>query len=106
MAREADPVRRFAGELTLYYSDKHQSYYGTAGSTLHDPLTVAALVRPELLTTRPALVQVELAGSLSRGKTVPDFLGTSDSRGKPNAEVALDADGAGFLELITARIGG
>jgi purine nucleosidase len=106
MAAEADPLRRFVGRLTLFYAQSHKAYYGTEGSTLHDPLTVASLLEPGLLETRPALVRVELGGSLSRGRTVADLLGTSESQGEPNAEVALAADSARFLELVQARIGG
>jgi inosine-uridine nucleoside N-ribohydrolase len=44
--------------------------YGHDGCSLHDPLAVAAVIDPEVVTTRTASVDIELHGSLTRGRVV------------------------------------
>jgi inosine-uridine nucleoside N-ribohydrolase len=44
--------------------------FGRDGCPLHDPLAVATLLDPTLVTTRTACVGIELRGSLTRGRTV------------------------------------
>jgi inosine-uridine nucleoside N-ribohydrolase len=66
---------------------------------LHDPLAVAALSRPDLLTWRPAHVRVETAGERTRGVAVADLL-TTDSPPEPNCRIAVAVDTAGFREHL------
>lgn len=71
---------------------------------LHDPLAAAVALDPELVTTRPARVDVELAGTLTRGMTVTDW---SEHR-KPNAQVGIDlkdGDPAVFFDRFIERVG-
>jgi inosine-uridine nucleoside N-ribohydrolase len=44
--------------------------FGADGCPLHDPLALAAVLDPEVVTTRQACADVELTGSLTRGRTV------------------------------------
>lgn len=44
--------------------------FGRDGCPLHDPLAVATLLDPGLVSTRTAAVGMELRGSLTRGRTV------------------------------------
>lgn len=43
------------------------------GAPLHDPCTIAAILRPDLFTTRPAHVSVELASPVTLGHTAIEF---------------------------------
>jgi purine nucleosidase len=104
LAKASDPVSRFIGELTLFYSRYYRSYYGIDGCALHDPLTVASVVRPELLETKEVFLDVELAGRITRGRTVPDLWGIPKPYGAPNARIALGVDVAGFLSLFRQRV--
>ncbi|WP_083771691.1 nucleoside hydrolase [Allomeiothermus silvanus] len=61
---------------------------------LHDPVTVAYLVAPELFEFQPAHIEVELCGRFSRGATVCDF------REQPNALVATRADGEAIIDMV------
>lgn len=45
---------------------------GRPSMALYDPVAAALLVRPELFTTAPAEITVELAGQHTRGRTVVD----------------------------------
>jgi purine nucleosidase len=104
LTRCKDERLRFIGELTTFYSRYYRSYYGTEGCALHDPLTVGYLLDPELLTTRDVFVDVELGGTLCRGRTVADMWGIPEPWGKPNAEVALDVDAEVFLKHFRERV--
>ncbi len=112
-ARLADggrPFGAFAGAATREWiahwdrtnpgaTDQHGS------CALHDPLAVAAVTRPELLTWRPAHVAVETAGRHTRGITVAD-LGTVENPPVANCEIATDVDVEAFRELFVSRLAG
>jgi purine nucleosidase len=66
---------------------------------LHDPLAVAAVSHPELLTWREAHVDVETAGERTRGVAVADLLAT-DAPPEPNCRIAVDVDTEGFREHL------
>lgn len=71
---------------------------------LHDPLTLAAITHPHLLTWQAAHVAVELSGTLTRGQVVTD-LGLALTPALPaNAVVAVDTDVGGFLGLLMTRL--
>jgi purine nucleosidase len=72
---------------------------------LHDPLAVAVVARPDLVTWRPARVDVERGSDRSRGVAITDLLGTDDPP-DPNCTVAVDVDVAAFRSYFLERIGG
>lgn len=96
-------------DMLDFYSEHETLLTGLAGGSMHDPLAVAALVAPDVLSFEPMHVAIELAGSLTAGMTVCDgrHLG-SDSRSlkprirgeSPNAEVAVAVDAPRFWELF------
>ena len=65
---------------------------------VHDALCVAALVEPDIITTRRHHVAVETTGTLTLGRTVVDthFRGGKE----PNAAVAFDANAQRFVDLM------
>ena len=67
---------------------------------LHDPLTVAAVVCPDLLTWQPAAVEVECESTLTRGLVVADRALALFPQKQPNALVAVDTDVDAFLRLF------
>ena len=82
----------------------YSQYEGFAGCALHDPLTVAALVAPELLHVEEHYVDVDISGGVSTGKTYADFMKVTK---KPaNVKVALDVRGREFVELFIERMEG
>jgi purine nucleosidase len=70
---------------------------------LHDPLAVAVVSRPELVTWRPAYVAVEAASDLTRGVAVADLLG-GDQPPAANCQIATAVDAGTFVELFLARV--
>lgn len=70
---------------------------------LHDPLAVAALVAPELLTTLRATVRVERTDPERYGATT--FSAEPDER-RGRVAVAVRADREGYLDLLSAVLKG
>jgi pyrimidine-specific ribonucleoside hydrolase len=101
---ERDRLRqagRFGGvvaELLEFFASTYKRTFGFDAPPLHDPVAVVAVLRPDLLTTRPMRVDVECESELTRGETVCDFYGVTGR--PPNAEVGVELDREGFFELL------
>ncbi|MCA0961993.1 nucleoside hydrolase [Salipiger bermudensis] len=72
--------------------------YGRPGGPLHDPMTIAWLVAPELFSGRRAAVGVQVGGSTS-GHTYADF---NDSQARTT--VMTDVNEPGYIALVVDRI--
>ena len=75
---------------------------GYEGSALHDPLTLATLIAPELLTLQEYYVDVDIAGGVSMGKTFADV--RSVLKKPANMKVAMNVRGEDFVELFMQRM--
>jgi purine nucleosidase len=70
---------------------------------LHDPLAAAVALDPDLVQCRPAAIDVELTGTLTRGMTIADW---SNHWGRePNALIGIGVDPAAFFDRFIARVG-
>ena len=77
--------------------------YGTDGAPIHDPATMAYLLRPDLFEVRSVSVQVETASPLTIGHSAIDYWGvTSNER---NVSWATSVDAEGFFDLLRDRLG-
>jgi purine nucleosidase len=89
--------------LLEFFKLSYEKRYQFAGPALHDPCTVAYLLRPELFTLREMNVEIELGAGPSFGQTVCDVWNVT---GKvKNARVAISADADGFFDLLLERVG-
>jgi purine nucleosidase len=70
---------------------------------LHDPLAVAVVTQPDLVTWRPAHVAVETASPLTRGVAIAD-LGLWGDTLAPNAQIAVAVDADGFMAYFLDQI--
>lgn len=89
--------RVIAGFLD-FFAVTYESAFGFDAPPLHDPVAVAAVLSPGLLTTRHMRVDVECDGYLTRGETVCDYYGVTGK--PPNAEVGVTLNKDGFFELL------
>jgi purine nucleosidase len=95
-------IARFVRDATAVYMDFYKKYEGFDGCALHDPLTLAVILAPELFTFEEHHVDVDISGGISMGKTFADFMNVSK---KPaNMKVALDVRGRDFIELFLERM--
>lgn len=70
---------------------------------LHDPLAVAVVTRPGLVTWRDAHVAVETEGRVTRGVAVADLLMWEDPP-VPNCRIATQVDAEAFRGLFLERM--
>lgn len=91
---------RAAGDLLRFSRDIEAELVGGRDAPLHDPCTIAWLLKPELLEMRPARVTVETGSPLTLGHTAVEFRSET-----PNAGWAVRADGEGVFALLTDRLG-
>ena len=95
------PISRFIRDVIQVYI-KYSSEFGYSGCALHDPLTLATLIAPELLTLKEYHVDVDISGGISMGKTFADII---DVTKKPaNMRVAMGVRGGDFVELFVQRM--
>ena len=100
--RVDSPIARFVRDATADYMAFYKLYEGFDGCALHDPLTLATVIAPELLSLEEHYVDVDISGGVSTGKTFADFMKVTK---KPaNMKVALDVKGREFVELFLARM--
>ena len=76
--------------------------YGSEGAPLHDPCTIAWLLRPDLFATRRCNLSVEKESELTLGHTAVDFWHVTD---RPhNVDWAYEVDADGFYDLLIERL--
>ena len=95
------PISRFIREtMEVYLEASFQ--LGYEGSSLHDPLTLATIIAPELLTLKEYYVDVDISSDVSMGKTFADIPNVLK---KPaNMKVAMSVRGEEFVELFLQRM--
>ncbi len=96
-------VGRMVAEWTDFFERYDKEKYGSEGAPLHDPCTIAWLIRPDLFTGRHINVEIETGSDLTLGMTVADWWRVTDRA--PNATFMGDVDADGFFELLTERLG-
>jgi purine nucleosidase len=100
--REIDsPISRFIGEAVEVYLEE-SFRLGYDGCSLHDPLTLATVIAPELLTLKEYFVDVDISGGVSMGKTFADVQGLTKKTA--NMKVAMGVRGEEFVELFLQRM--
>ncbi len=100
--RTGSRLARAMVAVTRSYMKYHVRTEGFDGGYLHDPLAVAAVVDPGLLTTLPAQIRVECESPLTRGMTVATF--SYGTRSSVFPRVAVGVDQARFKRLFLERI--
>ena len=102
LLRVASPITRFIADATRFYIEFHLEYFGYAACSINDPAALALAFLPDLATTEPLFVDVEIASETTMGKTVGDFL---RMRGRePNVRLVTAFDSERFLELFVGRM--
>jgi inosine-uridine nucleoside N-ribohydrolase len=112
---DADRLRRtgrrfaaFAADCTDQWIDHLERTspgddWDRGSCALHDPLAVAVVARPDLVTWREAHVDVERGSDRTRGVVVTDLLG-SDDPPEANSSIAVDVDVEAFRSYFLDRI--
>jgi purine nucleosidase len=87
----------------LDFFNRHDTKkYKYMGAPLHDPCTVAYLLRPDIFEGKLCNVSIETQSELTMGNTAVDFWHVTDRPKNSNWIHAVDADA--FYELLTSRL--
>ncbi|MGD9265482.1 MAG: nucleoside hydrolase [Lysobacterales bacterium] len=77
--------------------------YGSEGAPLHDPCTIAYLLKPELFEGKMCNVEIETESPLTLGHTAVDFWEVTNRPKNVNWLHRIDADG--YYDLLVERLG-
>lgn len=92
------PVAQILVEALRFYFAFHEADGFGWMAHVHDPLVAAHAVTGDYAATRPLAVDVELAGTLTRGQTVGDELGRWGR--EPTVDVLTDVQPEQFVEHL------
>lgn len=102
MARVGTSASRLFVDLMGHFCRTQKEVFGWEGGPLHDPVTIASLLDPDLLTTKPMHVEIDHSGGPSYGRTNCDAFGYLGL--PPTADVAVDIDVPRFWDLLEAGL--
>ncbi len=85
-----------------FFNRHDMAKYDYLGAPLHDPCTIAYLLKPELFETKLCNVSIETSSELTMGHTAVDFWQVTDRPKNSNWIYRVDADG--FYALLTERL--
>ena len=102
LASAAGPsaLMRVIEDAMRFYFESHKERGHGYVAYLHDPLAAAVALDPQLVTTRAATVDIELADLPTRGVTA-----ASSGDRKANALIGVDVDPAVFFDRYIERVG-
>lgn len=99
----ATPLAEAAATL-LDFANSHEHYRAPGpGAPLHDPCTIAWLLRPDLFELARARIAVETDAVLTLGATAVEF--RLDAGVAPRAKWATRVDAEGVFTLLAQRLG-
>ena len=89
-------------QMLDFFERFDEEKYGSDGGPLHDPCTIAWLLKPELFSGRDCHVEIVTDSQPALGMTLVDWWRVT---GKPaNAYVVRDIDADGFFDMLTERL--
>ena len=98
MGKIGNEASRLFVDLMGHFCRTQKEIFGWEGGPLHDPVTIAYLIDPSVLTTKPMNTQIDIRSVQSYGRTNCDYFGYM---GLPaTADVAIDIDAGRFWDIV------
>jgi len=97
-----NPVADATVGMLSFFDRYDTEKYTSKGAPLHDPCTIAWLLKPDLFTGKDCNVAVEIQSDLTLGHTAVDFWHVTDRPINVHWIYGVDADG--FYDLLTERL--
>ena len=97
-----NPVARATVDMLSFFDRYDTVKYTSKGAPLHDPCTVAWLLRPDLFEGKECNISVETESELTMGHTAIDFWHVTDRPINANWIHAVDAPG--FYDFLIERL--
>lgn len=98
MDRIGNKASKLFVDLMRHFCKSQKEVFGWEGGPLHDPITVAYLIDPTVLTVKPMHAEIDIRSTQSYGRTNCDFFGYQKL--EPTADVAIDIDVEKFWNII------
>lgn len=102
MSRVQTNAGRLFIDLMTFFNKTQKQVFGWDGGPLHDPVTIAYLIDPTVVTLKEMYTEIDIRGEQSYGRTNCDYFGNSGKQ--PNSRVAIDIDVAKFWDIIEAGL--
>lgn len=102
MSKVPTNAARLFIDIMTFFNQSQKQVFGWEGGPLHDPVTIAYLIDPTLLTTRHVFTQIDIRSEQSYGRTNCDFFNYSQN--PPNSYLSVDIDVAKFWDIIEAGL--
>ncbi|MDH3336713.1 MAG: nucleoside hydrolase [Gammaproteobacteria bacterium] len=102
IAALGNPVADATAGMLSFFDRYDTKKYASKGAPLHDPCTIAWLIRPELFEGKDCNVSIETQSELTLGHTAVDFWHVTE---RPvNVHWVYSVDAGGFYDLLTERL--
>ena len=88
-------------DLLTFFNAYDTKKYGWDGAPLHDPCTIAWLIKPEIFEGKKMSVKIETNNGPAYGRTIADWFNTTDEI--KNAYVITNGNSDLFFQLINER---
>ncbi|AWK83515.1 pyrimidine-specific ribonucleoside hydrolase RihA [Photobacterium damselae] len=96
-------IAQCVAELLDFFMIYHRNpKWGFEGAPLHDPCTIAWLLKPELFDAQDCYVSIETQGEHTQGMTVVDRYNVTGKN--PNAKVLFGLNREGFVDLLVESL--
>jgi purine nucleosidase/pyrimidine-specific ribonucleoside hydrolase len=96
------PLALTVVDLLGFFADRYRDLWGFEAPPVHDPVAVARVIDPALVSCVPAHIAIELRGEHTRGATVVDRFAVTGR--EPNAQVAVELDAPAFWGHVEAAV--
>jgi len=97
-----NPVADATAGMLSFFDRFDTKKYTSRGAPLHDPCTIAWLLKPELFEGKDCSVSIETRSELTLGHTAVDFWHVTDRPINVHWIYAVDTEG--FYDLLTERL--
>jgi purine nucleosidase len=97
-----NPAGRATAGMLDFFNRHDTAKYKSLGAPLHDPCTIAWLLRPDLFEGRHCNLMIETNSELTMGHTAVDFWYVTDRPRNVTWMYGVDADG--FYNLLVERL--
>ena len=102
MEKIGNKASKLFADLMRFFCKTQKEVFGWEGGPLHDPVTIAWLIDPSVVTLKPMHVDIDIRSVQSYGRTNCDFFGYGGQ--EPTANVAIDIDAAKFWDIVEAGL--
>ena len=88
--------------MLTFFNSYDTKKYGWDGAPLHDPCTIAWLIKPEIFQMKKMSVEIETNSGPAFGRTIADWFNVTDKN--KNVNVAISGKSDQFFNLIAERL--